>query len=93
MFCAYVPHVDHVSHAEGTDSEAYCDTVATVCDQIADCIERTDERTTERTLLLVTADHGHVNTAPDRNIDLSAKLDGNGEPPTARGRNICQDGW
>lgn len=69
---AYVPHVDHVSHAEGTDSEAYGNTVATVCEQIADCIERIDERTAERTLLLVTADHGHVNTDPYHNIDLSA---------------------
>ena len=69
---AYVPHVDHVSHAEGTDSEAYGETVASVCEQIATCIESIDERTAERTLLLVAADHGHVDTDPDRNIDLSA---------------------
>lgn len=69
---AYVPHVDHISHAEGTDSQAYGETVAAVCEQISDCLDRIDERTAERTLLLVTADHGHVNTDPDRNIDLSA---------------------
>ena len=68
---AYVPDVDHVSHAEGTDSQAYGETVANVCEQLSDCIERIDGRTAERTLLLVTADHGHVNTDPDRNIDLS----------------------
>jgi len=69
---AYVPHVDHTSHAEGTDSEAYSETVAAVCEQISDCLGRYGDRTSERTLLLVTADHGHVNTDPDRNIDLSA---------------------
>ncbi|WP_198668040.1 alkaline phosphatase family protein [Saliphagus sp. LR7] len=69
---AYVPHVDHVSHAEGTDNEAYAETVSAVCEQVSDCIDRIDERTAEQTLLLVTADHGHVNTDPDRNIDLSA---------------------
>lgn len=68
----YLPHVDHISHAEGTDSEAYSETVATVSEEISDCIEGIDERTAERTLLLVTADHGHVNTDPERNIDLSA---------------------
>lgn len=68
---AYLPHVDHISHAEGTGSHAYGETVATVCEQISGCLERVDERTAERTLLLVTADHGHVNTDPDRNIDLS----------------------
>ncbi len=69
---AYVPHVDHISHAEGTDSRAYDETVAAVCEQISDCIERVDRRTAERSLLLVTADHGHVNTDPEQNIDLSA---------------------
>lgn len=69
---AYLPHVDHVSHAEGTESDAYRNTVATICEQLSDCLERIDARTAERTLLLVAADHGHVNTVPDRNIDLSA---------------------
>lgn len=68
---AYLPYVDHISHAEGTDSEAFSETVTAVCEQISDFIDRTDQRTAERTLLLVTADHGHMNTDPDRNIDLS----------------------
>ncbi|MDB9248560.1 alkaline phosphatase family protein [Halorubrum ezzemoulense] len=69
---AYVPHVDHVSHAEGTDGRAYGETVATVCEQVTAALRRVDRRTAERTLLLVTADHGHVNTDPDANLDLSA---------------------
>ena len=69
---AYLPHVDHVSHAEGTDSQAFGETVAAVCEQISDWLAGIDDRAAEETLLLVTADHGHVNAAPDRNIDLSA---------------------
>lgn len=69
---AYVPHVDHISHAEGPDSHAVGETVAAVCEQISDCLGRIAERAAEETLLLVTADHGQVHTDPDRNIDLSA---------------------
>jgi len=69
---AYLPHADHVSHAEGTDSQAFGETVAIVCEQISDWIAGIDDHAAEETLLVVTADHGHVNTAPDRNIDLSA---------------------
>jgi hypothetical protein len=69
---AYVPHVDHAAHAEGTDSERYARTVTAVCEQISALVDSVDDRVADRTLLLVTADHGHVDTDPDRNIDLSA---------------------
>ncbi len=95
---AYVPHVDRVSHARGTDSNAHGKAVAAVCEQVSDSIDRIDERTAERTLLLVTADHGHVNTDPDRNIDLSTnstvmsnlKQHANGSPVRMAGspRNV-----
>lgn len=68
----YVPHVDHAAHAAGTDSRAYDEAVAAVCEQLSDFAEQVGERTAEETLLLVTADHGQVNTDPERNVDLSA---------------------
>jgi hypothetical protein len=68
---AYLPHVDHVAHAAGTDSEPFRETVAAVCEQLSGFVDRLDSPAAERTLLLVTADHGHVNTDPERNVDLS----------------------
>jgi hypothetical protein len=68
----YLPHVDHVAHEVGTEAAAYLDTVAAVTDQLAVFVDELDPRTAERTLLLVLADHGHVNTDPERNVDVSA---------------------
>jgi hypothetical protein len=68
----YVPHVDHAAHAEGTDGQLYDDAVTAVCEQLADFVGRVDGRNADRTLLLVAADHGHVNTDPERNVDLAA---------------------
>lgn len=70
-FC-YVPHVDHESHHTGTRSRAYRDTVAEVFDVLARSLAGLDGETREETLLLVTADHGHVDTDPERNVDLDA---------------------
>lgn len=68
----YLPHVDHAAHEVGTEAPAYAETVAAVADQLQTFVDRLDVRTAESTLLLVLADHGHVNTDPDRNVDLSA---------------------
>jgi hypothetical protein len=67
---AYLPHVDGVSHADGTTGESFQQTVADVCDGLTAFVEGVDPETAASTLLLVTADHGHVNTDPDRNVDL-----------------------
>jgi predicted AlkP superfamily pyrophosphatase or phosphodiesterase len=67
----YVPDVDHVSHAEGTDSAAFRETVASVCAQLESFVAHLNDETAAETLLLVTADHGHANTDPERNVDLS----------------------
>lgn len=69
----YVDDVDHVSHAEGTESLAFRETVASVCTELERFVARLDDETAAETLLLVTADHGHVNTDPERNVDLSAR--------------------
>jgi hypothetical protein len=66
----YLPHVDAVSHDSGTDSDDFQSTLAAVCEQLSAFVATIDAETAQNTLLLVTADHGHVNTDPDRNIDL-----------------------
>lgn len=71
----YVPDVDHVSHAEGTDSAAFQETLSGVCRQLSAFVDRLDAETAAETLLVVTADHGHVNTDPERNVDLSVRAD------------------
>jgi hypothetical protein len=61
-------------------------------------IDRLDRETARGTLLIVTADHGHVDTDPETNVDLSAidglherlRTDGSGEPipPVGGPRNV-----
>ena len=69
---AYLPHVDHVSHAEGTQSKQYQTTVAEVCDHLQQAlVADLHEEIARETLLVVTADHGHVDTDTERNVDIS----------------------
>ncbi|ELZ60159.1 MULTISPECIES: alkaline phosphatase family protein [unclassified Haloferax] len=72
---AYLPQTDAVAHAEGVDSEAYretaAETFARVENAIATLAEATDEDGAGETLVCVTADHGLVDTDPERNPDLS----------------------
>ncbi|WP_226012635.1 alkaline phosphatase family protein [Halomicrobium salinisoli] len=70
---AYLDHVDRVSHHEGTESDAFRETVATVCGELSAFVDGLDDEVARETLLLVTADHGHVNTDPERNVDLSGR--------------------
>ncbi|WP_435349033.1 alkaline phosphatase family protein [Haloarchaeobius sp. HRN-SO-5] len=103
-FC-YLPHVDHEGHRTGTRSRAYRETVAEVFEVVAEAVDGLDDATAEETLLLVTADHGHVDTDPDLNVDLDADeelvaalaRDGHGDPIRFAGspRNVhlhLQDG-
>jgi len=69
----YTDDIDHVSHSDGTASEAFQRTLRSVSEQLSAFVERLDEETASETLLLVTADHGHVNTDPVRNVDLSER--------------------
>ncbi|MFC4406186.1 alkaline phosphatase family protein [Haloarchaeobius iranensis] len=70
-FC-YVPHVDHEGHRTGTRSDAYRETVGEVFEAVERALAGLDDETREETLLLVTADHGHVDTDPAHNVDLDA---------------------
>lgn len=72
----YVPNIDSVSHEHGTEAPEYQAQLGI----LADCLRRElvtnlDPETAERTLLVVTADHGHVDTVPEENVDIKT-LDG-----------------
>lgn len=68
----YLPHVDHVAHDVGTEASAYVETVRTVFTQLRRFVVGLDRGTAEQTLLLILADHGHVDTDPERNVDLAS---------------------
>ena len=73
---AYLPHVDHASHETGTDSANYRETVGEVFDAVGEVVSRldaADDTAADETLLVVTADHGHVNTDPERNVNLDQR--------------------
>jgi len=94
----YAPDVDHVSHAHGTDSEEFQETVGAVCVQLRTFLDALDPSVARDTLVLVAADHGHVDTVPDENVDLSTnetvvenlRRYGDGTPVTLSGspRNV-----
>lgn len=64
----YLPHVDHTAHERGTRSAAHRETVATVLDALERGLSALADG--GRTLVVLTADHGHVDTDPARNVDL-----------------------
>lgn len=67
---AYWPNVDGASHHEGTDSDLYDAELAAVCTAVERELARVDPEIAEETLLLLTADHGHVDTPPANAVDL-----------------------
>jgi hypothetical protein len=67
---AYWPTVDTVSHVHGPDSEEHSAEVAAFDAMLARLLERLPAR--GDTLLLLTADHGHVQTGPERQVALEA---------------------
>ncbi|WP_435335734.1 alkaline phosphatase family protein [Haloarchaeobius sp. TZWWS8] len=71
----YIPHVDHEAHYSGTRSAAYRDTVEEVFDTVEQALSDVEDAVAEETLLLLTADHGHVDTDPGRNIFLDEVVD------------------
>lgn len=71
----YTHDIDHVSHDGGTDSEAFQRTLRRVCEQLSLFVDRLDDETATETVLLVTADHGHVDTDPRQNVDLAQRPD------------------
>lgn len=84
----YLSDIDTISHETGTESTAFHETLETIAMAIERAIAQVDLGTARDTLLILTADHGHVDTDPERNVDLSTvdglvdqlASDGNGEP-------------
>lgn len=88
---AYLPQIDTVAHEHGTTSTEY----RTVVDRVFGTIDRALSALADlsgsvpgETLVLLTADHGHVDTRTERNVDLerfdtvmeSLRRHGTGEP-------------
>jgi predicted AlkP superfamily pyrophosphatase or phosphodiesterase len=67
---AYWPDVDGASHDEGTESALYDAELSAVCGAVERELEKLDDATAEETLLLLTADHGHLNADPAEAVDL-----------------------
>ena len=84
---AYLPHVDAAAHRTGTDSANYRETVGEAFAAIEAGLAGLDDTAADETLVVVTADHGHVNTDPERNVNLDAKdwlVDALARHPTGR---------
>ncbi|MFW5948042.1 MAG: alkaline phosphatase family protein [Halolamina sp.] len=67
----YVPEIDAIAHAVGTRHERYEAQVRSITEAVrAELLDRLDPAVAQETLLVVTADHGHVATDPETNVDL-----------------------
>jgi hypothetical protein len=97
----YVPTVDAAAHAEGTTSDRYrAQLEVTAACFRRELVERLDPAVAERTLFVLTADHGIVDTVPAENVDVGPDAypavwealarDGDGEPipPVGSPRNL-----
>ncbi|MFC4356430.1 alkaline phosphatase family protein [Halobium salinum] len=97
---AYLPHVDAASHRSGTRSEEYHETLVGVDDAVSRGLSKVSDETAEDTAVVVTADHGHVDTDPNTNVDLrdpwfaplwglfERRDDGTAVPPTGSPRQL-----
>lgn len=94
----YIPEVDAVAHRDGNGGERYRARLEMVTECLHREFERVDPGVADRTLVVLTADHGLVNTPPADNVDLSdadwlwdaLARDGDGDPipPVGSPRNV-----
>lgn len=69
----YLSHVDTFSHTHGVIHEETDAQLASVCRAIErEIIEKLDPAIAERTLLLVLADHGEIDTTPPERINVGS---------------------
>ena len=60
---AYLPQIDTAAHEHGTEANEYRETLTEIAAALEQSlIEGLDDESAERTVLIVTADHGHVDT-------------------------------
>ncbi len=71
---AYAPDVDGAGHEAGTDSPEHHNAVMRISNAVRNAVSGLSREQAERTLLVVTADHGQVNTDPEENIALGTDL-------------------
>jgi hypothetical protein len=97
----YVPTVDAAAHAAGTESDEYRAQLEAVCAALRrELVGRLDGGVADRTLFVLTADHGMVDTVPGENVQIRRedlpevwdhlRRDGEGEPipPVGSPRNL-----
>jgi hypothetical protein len=66
---AYIPDFDGLSHRDGPDVPLWSDLWRLLAGDLSVLMERL-RSPAKRTLLLVTADHGHVSTPPEARVDI-----------------------
>jgi len=71
---AYAPDVDGAGHEAGTDSPEHRNAALRITNAVRQAVSGLSRTQAERTLLVVTADHGQVNTDPKENIALGTDL-------------------
>ena len=97
----YVPNVDTAAHAVGTEGDHYRAQLEMVTACLRrELVERLDPGVAERTLFVLVADHGMVDTVPEENVDFGVdafpevwdalERDGDGDPvpPVGSPRNL-----
>ncbi|EMA41973.1 alkaline phosphatase family protein [Halococcus hamelinensis] len=94
----YLPNVDSISHKEGVSHDQTDAQLGSICYALErEVVEKLDPTVAERTLLLLVADHGQIDTVPKeriskRTLDVDAhlKTDGSSEPIPIQGgpRNL-----
>lgn len=93
----YLPEVDAVAHRDGNGGERYRARLEMVTECLRrELVERVDATAAERTLFVLTADHGHVNTPPADNADMDGldwlwdalRRDGDPILPVGSPRNV-----
>lgn len=95
---AYYPEVDAAAHRSGTTSAAHRRALSALTSALEDELATVDPAIGAETLVLLTADHGAVDTDPATNVDLFAidgvgdrlrrRPDGRPVPPVGGPRNV-----
>ena len=94
----YLPQIDAAGHEVGTQAPEFHEAVADVIETSTVAMAELDRETAERTMAVVTADHGLLDTTPSTKFDVSAidgfwealRRDGDGNPipPSGSARNL-----
>ena len=101
----YLPQVDAAAHLAGTESDRYREALTATTEALRrELVEAMDPGVAEDTLLVLTADHGHLDTGENADLrdgfdvvwdNLRSDPDGDPIPPVGSPRNVhlfLQDG-